>query len=71
MITAPHVEWTLIYFYGCHSNGDLKTTLSVSLNFPNQYISRAFLQSAATNGASNVLHYTGSVPVFQIEFLID
>ena len=27
---VPHVKWTLLYFYGCHSNGALKTTLSVS-----------------------------------------
>ena len=29
IIIVPHVKWTLLYFYGCHSNGALKTTLSV------------------------------------------
>ena len=71
IITDPHVEWTLLYFYGCHGNRALKTTLSALLDFSNQYIYRAFLESAATNGASNVLHYAGSVPEFQTEFLID
>ena len=64
IITSPHVERTLIHFYGCHSNGALRTILSVLLDFSSQYICRAFLKSAATNGASNVLHYAGSVPTF-------
>ena len=68
IITAPHGDWTLTYFYGCHDNGALKTTLSVLLDSSNPYISGAFLQSVATNGALNVLHYPGSVLVFQIEF---
>ena len=29
IIIVPHVKWILLYFYGCHSNGALKTTLSV------------------------------------------
>ena len=33
IIIVPHVEWTLVYFYSCHSNGALKTTLSVLFNF--------------------------------------
>ena len=66
IITAPHVEWNLIYFYGCHGNGALKSPLCVLLDFSNQYISRPFPWSAATNGALNVLHYAGNIPVFQI-----
>ena len=29
IIIVPHVKWTLLCFYICHSNGALKTTLSV------------------------------------------
>ena len=29
IIIVPHVKWTVLYFYSCHSNGALKTTLSV------------------------------------------
>ena len=35
IITAPHLEWALIYFYGCHSNGTLKTKKSVPLDISN------------------------------------
>ena len=27
IIIVPHVKWTLLYFYSCHSNGVLETTL--------------------------------------------
>ena len=43
IITGPHVEWNIVYFYGCHSNGALKTTLSVLLDFSNPYMSSALL----------------------------
>ena len=62
---VPHVEWTFLYFYSCHSNGALKTTLSVSFNFSNQYISRVFLKSE--NGKSDVFDHAGTVPVLQTE----
>ena len=29
IIIVPHVKWTPLYFHSCHSNGALKTTLSV------------------------------------------
>ena len=62
---VPHVEWTFLYFYSCHSNGALKPTLSVSFNFSNQYISRVFLKSE--NGKSNVFDHADTVQVLQAE----
>ena len=29
IIIVSHVKWTLLYFYGCYSNGAWKNTLSV------------------------------------------
>ena len=45
IIIVSHVEWTLAYFYSCHINEALKTTLSALFDFSNQYIFRAFLLS--------------------------
>ena len=49
----------------------MKNTQSVLFRFSNQHISRVFLKSTATYACPDVLKYAGTVPVFQMRFLID
>ena len=42
IIIVSHVEWTLAYFYSCHINEALKTTLSALFDFSNSIYSGLF-----------------------------